>query len=134
MGTTSAGEPPARMPPSVETTRPASMDVPPHMCSPARSPTSLSKRKSPARAESLQLLEKMQAEALAHTRVEVSKTLDIDPGAREAESPKPKKKVFKVVDGIEFETESAHRRHLYQTQYSFIDREGETLIRRPGDI
>jgi len=76
----------------------------------------------------------MQAEALAHTREEVSKTLDIDPGAREVESPKPKKKVFKVVDGIEFETESAYRRHLYQTQYSFIDREGETLIRRPGDI
>lgn len=45
-----------------------------------------------------------------------------------------KPKTYIAPDGTEFETEAKYKRYMFANYYSFCDRKGETLLRRPGSI
>ena len=75
----------------------------------------------------------MQVEVLEHARVEVNKIVVSSSEQRTEEIViMPPKKTFKAPDGLEYKSEAEYKRHLYTTVYSFLNRTGETLVRRQG--
>ena len=43
-------------------------------------------------------------------------------------------RTFTATDGTTFEDRNEYRRHEFATQYTFKDKTGETLVRKPGEI
>ena len=42
--------------------------------------------------------------------------------------------VISATDGTTFEDRDAYRKYEFATQYTFKDKQGETLVRNPGQV
>jgi len=128
---------------------PHRLEMPPHLIdtmdvrptieklpSPKRSPRTPPKRRPKDEREFVELLEKVQGEVVEYAKLEVQK---------QKEAVKEKmgggalwetkaKTTYKAPDGTTFETEGKYKQYMYATYYSFKHREGETLVKKPGDI